>query len=87
MGNIVDSDKNPVILERSLADVWDYEKNSSIGLSIDTVTARASKKAYWLCRNCSHSWFALISNRTAGNNCPPCSRKTAVRKRSINRVL
>ncbi len=52
---------------------WDYEKNETIGLHIDTVSRGTIKKAYWKCEN-GHSWYAGINSRVGGHRgCPYCN--------------
>ena len=38
----------------------------------------AKKNVWWRCRE-GHEWQALVSTRTAGNGCPYCARKRAIR--------
>lgn len=58
---------------------WDIEKNSSIGLYPDKITCGSSKKVWWLCKKCGHSWCAIPRSRKDGTGCPVCSRSKAQR--------
>lgn len=60
----------------NLADEWDYEKNGEI--RPENMLAGSSQKAWWRCRE-GHSWFATVSNRVKGSNCPYCVGKRPIR--------
>lgn len=47
-----------------LKDVWDYDKNSQIGLNPENLTFGTDKKAYFTCKN-GHTKFDRISRITA----------------------
>lgn len=59
---------------------WDYEKNKSIGLTPDLITAGSHSKAWWTVniKNIetgqieTFSWMAIIKNRANGSGCPAC---------------
>lgn len=53
-----------------LAAQWDPVKNGS--LTPDQVTARSSKKVWWLCAY-GHSWQTAPLKRLRGDGCPFCS--------------
>lgn len=36
------------------------------------VVAGSAKKAWWICSECGHSWYATIVNRNSGHGCPAC---------------
>ena len=53
-----------------LAKEWDTEKND---LLPSQVAPFSTKKVWWRCIKEGHSWFATISGRSTGNDCPICS--------------
>ena len=53
-----------------LASQWHPTKNGD--LSPTDVTPWSNRKAWWLCGK-GHEWQAMISSRSAGNQCPYCS--------------
>lgn len=55
----------------SLAEEWDWEKNT--GATPETVTPHANRKYHWVCRICGHSWKSSPNNRTSGKGCPKCA--------------
>jgi hypothetical protein len=55
-----------------LALEWDYEKNDT---TPDQHVPGSAFKAFWLCKDCGHSWKTEIRHRTQRNTgCPPCAR-------------
>lgn len=51
---------------------WDYEKNSD--LDINVLTHGSSKKVWWKCSICNHSWNAIIKSRARlKRGCPKCA--------------
>src|SRR5687767_5249874 len=53
-----------------IAESWDYSKNTD---TPNDVSVASSKKRWWICTKCKHTWIAAISNRTNGNSgCPGC---------------
>ncbi len=62
---------------------WDYEKNGD--LLPTEVSSGSSKKVWWLCAKCGHSWEAYINNRAnKGSGCPVCAGR--VPKQGVNDV-
>lgn len=59
-------------LRPDLVAEWDYEMNSPLGLSPQSVSISSGKTAYWICKH-GHRWQAIIANRTKGRNCPYCA--------------
>lgn len=59
---------NPVI-----ASQWHPSKNDH--LSLETVYAGTSKKAWWQCSKCGYEWEATISSRNRGRGCSNCAGK------------
>ncbi|MBR2742254.1 MAG: zinc-ribbon domain-containing protein [Clostridia bacterium] len=49
---------------------WDYDKNKSISLDPQLLSAHSSKKAHWICPTCGHKWVATIASRSSGSGCP-----------------
>ena len=76
---------NKVTLEDSLAykypellEEWDYEENKVY--TPETISAKSTEKAHWICKKCNQKWEATVYNRTAGDNgCPICSNKKIVK--------
>lgn len=59
----------------------EWHPTSNGGLGADQILAFSSRKVWWLCRVCSHSWRATIANRTKANRptgCPACSGHAVV---------
>lgn len=63
-----------------LKEEWDFERNKE--LSPYDVTTGSTKKAWWICKECGHSWNAAINTRVSGYGCPECGRK----KSTISRL-
>ena len=59
-----------------LAAEWHPTRNGK--LRPEDCLPGAKKKVWWRCRE-GHEWQALVSTRTAGNGCPYCARKRAIR--------
>ena len=59
----------------ALAAEWHPTKNGT--LTPQEVTFATSRKVWWKCAECSHSWKAAIGNRSsAGTGCPSCAPNT-----------
>lgn len=56
-----------------LALEWDYLKN--ISLTPENVSYGSNKKVWWICPRCGNHYYASISNRVKGTNCPICSKE------------
>lgn len=56
-----------------LASQWHPVKNDH--LSLETVYAGTSKKAWWLCPTCGYEWEAVVSSRNRGRGCSNCAGK------------
>ncbi|MBR5768281.1 MAG: zinc-ribbon domain-containing protein, partial [Clostridia bacterium] len=52
---------------------WDFDANSKLGLSPDTIGSQSNKTACWKCRF-GHTWTAKINNRYNGCGCPECRK-------------
>jgi len=53
-----------------LAAEWDVERNAP--LRPTDVTARSSKRVWWVCTDCGHGWRAVIATRHE-HGCPACA--------------
>ena len=63
-----------------LLEEWDYEKNI---LNPHEISGGTNKKAWWICKECGHSWETSIPVRTKMNGgCPKCSAKRRGKLRS-----
>jgi len=61
---------------------WDKEKNRNLNVWELAPTSR--KKAWWICKRCSHSWQAAISNRTVNESgCPHCRQSKMEKKMAL----
>ena len=68
------SDANRLsIIRPDLAREWDLDRNE---LTPFDVTFSSHQKAWWRCDD-GHSWRARISNRSNGNGCPKCAKRTS----------
>ena len=57
---------------------WDSEKNE--GVTPEDVTSQSNKNVWWICLDASHSWKAIVSNRTKNKTgCPYCSGRKAIK--------
>jgi hypothetical protein len=54
-----------------IAETWDYKRNGDVLPSM--VIGGSNKKYWWTCDK-GHHWFAYLSLRTRGRNCPSCSK-------------
>ncbi len=45
----------------------------NLPLKPDMVTAFANRRVWWKCHTCGNEWYALISTRSGGSECPYCS--------------
>lgn len=54
--------------------LWDYEANAPLTPAM--VSAKSSKKAYWICPvNSNHRWRSVISSVSNGWGCPHCAKR------------
>lgn len=61
---------------------WDYNKNL---FTPDQVRRGSDKKAWWICKEHSHEWYATISSRVYGANCPHCNESKG--EKEIENIL
>lgn len=70
--------KHYIIENESLMREWDYEKNDELFLDPSTIGVGSHTKVWWKCAN-GHSWFAMVSNRSAHNrSCPYCTHQLPI---------
>ncbi len=63
-------DVNPDLLKE-----YDFEKNASLGLDLETISPSSDKRAYWRCQVCGGVWEASFAERNRHRGCPYCSGK------------
>ena len=51
---------------------WGWEKNTGLGFDPTKLTLGSHTKVWWKCSR-NHEWYAAISDRNRGTNCPFCS--------------
>lgn len=56
-----------------LMHIWDFDKNTNI--NPDMVSHGSSKRVWWKCDVCGHSWKTSVSNIAQGKRCPVCAVK------------
>ena len=57
-----------------LLNEWDYEKNP---VDPARITKDSTRRVWWRCSKCGHSWATTVSHRTIrSSGCPACSNKT-----------
>lgn len=59
-----------------LAKEWNHDKNG--GLKPEDITVNSNKTMWWICSE-GHEWQARVASRNAGNGCPYCSGRYAVK--------
>lgn len=66
------SDSNRLtIFYPEVSSEWNYKKNKKLPSEF---SYGSNKKVWWICKNCSFSWFQKISSRTIEETkCPNCS--------------
>ncbi len=66
---------------KELLKEYDFEKNFSEGIDLETLTASSHKKVWWKCSECGRSWLATIASRNDKkkyHGCPYCTGKNVV---------
>lgn len=58
-------------LKPELVKEWDFDKN--VGISPEQYTYGTTKRVWWKCNDCGHSWLASINSRAKGGGCPKCA--------------
>ena len=70
-----------IIDNSKLMSEWDWSSN--VNLDPKILTSGSNKKAWWICKECGHSWETSIPVRTKMNGgCPKCSAKRRGKLRS-----
>ncbi|MCY3410436.1 MAG: zinc-ribbon domain-containing protein [Candidatus Heimdallarchaeota archaeon] len=59
---------------------WDFSKNT---VHPSKYSYGSSKKVWWLCKKCEHSWKSHIKRRTRGDGCPSCAGQVVSKKNSL----
>ncbi len=58
---------------------WDYEKNKECDWFWEEMTPTFTKKVFWRCHICGHSWKTSMYRRIQeGTGCPACSHRVLV---------
>ena len=70
--------KNPEYIKE-----WDFEKNDSLGFSIEKLTTGSNEKVWWKCTN-GHEWITSIKSRTNGSLCPEGALVTHLKGKTTN---
>lgn len=67
------------VLFPEVAAEWHKTENHKLGLSLENMVAKSSKKVWWICsNNRAHKWQAKITDRTTKlSGCPYCNNKRA----------
>ena len=60
----------------SLAKEWNYKKNGN--LTPADVMPNSNRQVWWRCKN-GHEWESTVVDRNAGNGCPYCSGRRALK--------
>ncbi len=56
-----------------LLEEWDYEKNT---VDPQEITKNSTRRVWWKCSTCGHSWATTVSHRTIRESgCPACKNK------------
>jgi Transposase and inactivated derivatives len=64
----------------SLAEEWDYERNS--GLTPRDILLRSMRSVWWVCKR-GHHWKTKVQARVQGTGCPCCKGKTPMKARLV----
>ena len=70
---VIDPSRLLTAVNPTLAAEWHPVKNDH--LSLETVYAGTSKKAWWQCPTCAYEWEAVVSSRNRGRGCSNCAGK------------
>jgi hypothetical protein len=69
----IDPSRLLLTVNPKLAAEWHPKKNTV--LSLETVYAGSSKKAWWQCSTCGYEWEAGVGSRNGGRGCSNCAGK------------
>ena len=65
-------------LHPQISEIWDYERNKPF--KPEDFAAKSSWSAWWVCKDGTHSWSAIISNRTLKDSgCGVCKNRRTKR--------
>ncbi|MBO4627625.1 MAG: hypothetical protein J5645_06590 [Lachnospiraceae bacterium] len=66
-------------LRKDLLKEWDYDANTRLGITPDTITVGSKKSVWWICPDCGNRWKAKVYSRTRekGAGCPLCGKEKA----------
>lgn len=71
--NLVNQQGSFAFHHPDLLQEWDYEKNE---VDPQRITKDSSRRVWWHCAICGHSWITTVSHRTKRNSgCPACANK------------
>ena len=71
-GYYASKDYNLLLLYPKLCEEWDYSQNDK---QPEEYTPGSGKKAWWICKECSHNWRTKIHKRSLNNTgCPQCKQ-------------
>lgn len=70
-GVLPSEDYNLLVINPTLCEDWDYTKNDK---NPEEYCPNSGKYAWWVCKECDHEWYALISSRNNNRGCPECSK-------------
>lgn len=65
-----------VTVSPELANEWNFGRNE--GMNPTELTVGSHKIVWWKCKN-GHEWQAEVKSRSAGNGCPYCSGRFAIK--------
>ena len=81
LGRKAGKDNNLQFIYPKVAKEWHPTKNKT--LTPKDITARSSKKVWWICKN-GHEWLSVIRFRTQrGTGCPVCSGHKAGKNNNL----
>ena len=69
-GHKPSEDYNLLVIKPKLSEEWDYSKNIN---NPEEYTPMSHQYAWWICKECNHSWEARIYSRKS-NGCPQCTK-------------
>ncbi len=67
--------KSLAFLGKDHLDEWDYEKNSLLGLTPETISYKSNKKVFWICKY-NHPYECIVNQKVTGCYCPECKYTT-----------
>lgn len=63
---------------------WNFDKNSTLGYSPETISYGSAIKVWWICE-ARHEWEASPNHRSRGRGCPECAKlqRSITKRKSI----